>query len=209
MRAPKKTSESSTACLSMETTHFWGCEKRRPWWSSRSSIGQVSPLATSSRLSNISKFVWSQVLNSLLDDPTLRSQCLYGLQRVSARCGLLPKSYWISLSNPAAPTDASTVAGRVSSTCQRLTDGKLVAVKTIIPDCVKDISTFKRVRPLPLRNSYIYAFAFWGLIIIETANQWGYLEATTSPERGRFPWIRRRFFSFLPCIRLDVQREFI
>lgn len=97
-----------------------------------------------------------QVLNSSLDDPTLRGRCLHGLQKISARCGLLPKSYWVSHSSPTEPDDAASATGRVSSTRQRLIDGKLVAVKTISPDCIDNFNTFKHVRlfPSPMRLLY-------------------------------------------------------
>jgi len=88
--------------------------------------------------------------------------CLRGLQKISARCGLLPKSYWISHSILAEP-DGTPSTGGVSSTCQRLMDGKLVAVKAISPDCVENLDTFKRVR-LPAPPTYlpliIAAFCF-------------------------------------------------
>ena len=102
-----------------------------------------------SYLSSASDLVCFQVLNSLLTDSTLRSQCLHGLQKVSARCGFLPKSYWISLSDTAEPDGASPDAGRVSGTRQRLMGGKLVAVKVIGSDRIENPDIFKRVRLLP------------------------------------------------------------
>ena len=99
---------------------------------------------------NISHFALFQVLNSSLNHPKLRSRCLYGLQKISARCGLLPKSYWISHDRLAELNDASRSTGRMSDTHQGLMDGNLVAVKTISPDHVENFNTFKRVRPRPL-----------------------------------------------------------
>ena len=77
------------------------------------------PFKTFSRLWNISDFVRFQVLNSSLDDPALRSQCLYGLQKVSARCGLLPKSYWVSLTDFAEPDGCFSAAKGVSTSAKR------------------------------------------------------------------------------------------
>ena len=90
-----------------------------------------------------------QVLNSSLNDPKLRSRCLRGLQKVSARCGLLPKSYWISHGSFAKPNDDISASGRVSKTFQRSIDERMVAVKTISSDCIENFNAFKRVR-LPL-----------------------------------------------------------
>ena len=95
---------------------------------------------------------WFQVFNSSLDDSMLRSQCLYGLQKVSTQCGLLPKSYWISHSDLAEVDNSSSAPGRVSSTRQWLMHGKLVAVKTISPDCIENFDTFKHVRPFPCQK---------------------------------------------------------
>ena len=89
--------------------------------------------------------VWIQVLNFSSADSTLRGLCLYGLQSISARCGLLPKSYWISHSD--LTDGAPSVTGRVSSIRQWSMDGRLVAVKTINPDCIENPNAFKCVRP--------------------------------------------------------------
>ncbi|KAF9647764.1 kinase-like protein [Thelephora ganbajun] len=88
--------------------------------------------------------VFDRVLNSSLNDGQLRSRCLRGLQKVSARCGLLPKSYWIPSSSLVQQDGASSAAGRVSSTCQRSVDGRLVVVKAISPDSVDNFNSFKR-----------------------------------------------------------------
>ncbi|KAF9641932.1 kinase-like protein [Thelephora ganbajun] len=88
--------------------------------------------------------VFDRVLNSSLNDGQLRSRCLRGLQKVSARCGLLPKSYWIPSSSLVQQDEAFSAVGRVSSTCQRSVDGRLVVVKTISPDSVDDFNSFKR-----------------------------------------------------------------
>ena len=98
-----------------------------------------------SLLPNVSDLIWFQVLNSSLNDPALRSRCLRGLQKVSARCGLLPESYWISHSTLVEPDGAPSATAGVSSTRQRLMDGKLVAVKAISPNCVENFDAFKRV----------------------------------------------------------------
>ena len=115
-----------------------------------------------SRLSTASNFIWFQVLSSSLNDSTLRSRCLRGLQEVSARCGLLPKSYWISHTNFAEPDGALSAVGGVSNTGLRLMDGNSVAVKTISPDCIENFDAFKRVR-LPPKNIYtpLMSFSVW------------------------------------------------
>ena len=95
---------------------------------------------------------WFQVLNSSLNDSELRSRCLRGLQKVSARCGLLPKSYWIPHSSLVEPDGDFSAVGRVSNICQRSIDGQLVAVKTISPDCIDNFNTFKRVCLPPLQR---------------------------------------------------------
>ena len=103
---------------------------------------------------------WFQVLDSSLDDSTLRSRCIHGLQKVCARSGLLPKSYWIPHSGLAGPNGAPSATGRTSSTSQRSMDGRLVAVKTISPDCIEDFSTFKHVRSLLQKTSGSRSFLF-------------------------------------------------
>ena len=101
------------------------------------------------RLAVSKVYDWLQVLNSSLNDTMLRNQCLYGLQKVSTQCGLLPKSYWISHSGLAEVNDASPAPGSVSSTRQSLMDGKSVAVKTISHDCIENFDAFKYVCPFP------------------------------------------------------------
>ena len=101
-----------------------------------------------------------QVLNSSLKDPALRGRCLRGLQKVSARCGLLPKSYWLSHAPPAELSDTPFEAGKISRTRQRLIDGKLVAVKTISPDCIESFDVFKRVRTPPRKNHVDVVYIF-------------------------------------------------
>ena len=98
---------------------------------------------------NDSDFVWSQILDSSLDDRTLRNQCLYGLQKVAVRCGLLPKSYWVSHSSLAEPSGTPSAIARVSNTCQWLINGELMAVKTISLEPIKNFKALKHVR-LPL-----------------------------------------------------------
>ncbi|KAF9643599.1 kinase-like protein [Thelephora ganbajun] len=88
--------------------------------------------------------VFDRVLNSSLNDGQIRSRCLHGLQKVSARCGLLPKSYWIPRSSLVQQDGAFSAAGRVSKTCQRSMDGRLVVVKAISPDSVENVNSFKR-----------------------------------------------------------------
>jgi len=162
-------------------------------------------LNTPPRLSNISDPVWIQVLNSSLNISTLRSQCLHGLQRVSARCGLLPKSYWISHARLADPNCGSSSTGTMSSTRQRLMDGRLVAVKTISPDRVENFNTFNRVRLPPPKSLLSMSFIFGALA--ETVREWDYVEAITASKCGQLPWVCLRRSSLLPCIPLDVQRE--
>ena len=168
---------------------------------------RVDLLLPTFHLSNVSDIVWFQVLNSSLNDSALRSRCLRGLQKVSARCGFLPKSYWISHSTLAEP-DGAPPAGGVSSTCQRLMDGMLVAVKTISPDCIENLDTFKRVRlSASSTNLSLMPVSVW--ILTEIVGQRNHVEAIAASERCLFPWVRLSRSSFLPCIPLDVQREFV
>ena len=95
---------------------------------------------------------WFQVLNSSLNNSKLRSRCLRG--KVPARCGLLPKSYWISHSSLVEPDNDFSATGRVSRTCQRSIDGQLVAVKTISPDCVENVNASKHARLPPINVSH-------------------------------------------------------
>ena len=73
-----------------------------------------------------------------------------GLQKVSARCGLLPMSYLISHNSLTEPDDDFSATGRVSEICQRSIGGQLVAIKTITPDCIDNFNAFKHVRLPPL-----------------------------------------------------------
>ena len=100
-----------------------------------------------------------------MNDSKLRSRSLRGLQKVSARYGLLPKSYWTSHSSLAEPDDDFSATGRVSKTCQRSIDGQLVAVKTINSDCIDNFNVFKHVRlpslqRVPQGISYSFCFPF-------------------------------------------------
>ena len=149
---------------------------------------------------------WFQVLNSSLNDGDLRSRCLRGLQKVSARCGLLPKSYWITHSDLTQPEGTASITGRVSNTCQRSIDGQLVAVKTIGLDCITDFRVFKHVRPSPLpKRPLSTSRSTWARTA--TVHQRDHVETTTTSECCQFPWVWVRFPSFLPCIPLDVQRQ--
>ena len=79
-------------------------------------------------LSNFSDFIWFQVLNSSLNDPTFRSRCLHGLKKVSSRPGLLPKSYLLS-HNSLAGHVASSATEKVSR--RRLSRPSVLAVSKI------------------------------------------------------------------------------
>ena len=143
---------------------------------------------------------WFQVLASSLDDQKLRGRCLRGLQKAASRWDLLPKSYWIPHSNPVVSYSYFSIIGRVSIIRQGSMNGQLVAVKTINPDCIADLSAFKRVRlspflPVELSDG----------IPPETVHQCGHVEATATSERGQFPWVQFRFSSFLPRVPLDDQ----
>ena len=146
-----------------------------------------------------------QVLNSSLNDSTLRRQSLHGLRKVSARCGLLPKSYWIARSGLTAVNDAPLTTGRVSSTHQWLMHGKLVAVKTINLDCVEDFYAFKYVRLTPCSKCLLTSVSVWTLI--EIVHQCDHVETTTTSKCGQFPRARFRLSSDLSRISLDFQRE--
>ena len=143
-----------------------------------------------------------------MNDQTLRSRCLHGLQKVSARCGLLPKSYWISHSGLTEPGGAPSAAGRVSSTRQRLIDGNMVVVKTINHDCIDNFSAFKNVRP-PFFPEHPLSTQFSVRVYAETVYQRGHVEATATSKCNQFPRVRFRLPSFLPCVPLDAQREFV
>ncbi|KAF9789355.1 kinase-like domain-containing protein [Thelephora terrestris] len=96
--------------------------------------------------------LFDRVLNSSLVDENIRGRCLRGLQKVSARCGLLPKSYWIAHDSLAQSDEALSATGRISDTCKRSLNGKLVAVKMINPDCVGSCGTFRQVRSIASPN---------------------------------------------------------
>ena len=132
-----------------------------------------------------------------------------GLQEVSARCGLLPKSYLIFHNSLTEPDDDFSATGRVSKTCQRSIGGQFVAVKTITPDCIDNFNAFKHVRLPPLQRvtRYLLSKPFSISALPETVHQFGHLEATKTPECGQLPRFRLRFSPFLPRISLDVQRE--
>ena len=134
---------------------------------------------------------------------------MFGLQEVSARRGLLPKSYWISHKSLAEPDAGFSATGRVSKTHQRSIDGQLVAVKTISSDCINNFNAFKHVRLPPLQRvtRYLLSKPFSISALPETVHQFGHLEATKTPECGQLPWVRLRFPSFLSCILLDAQWE--
>ena len=87
-----------------------------------------------------------QLLNSSIDDEKIRTRCLRGLGKASARWGLLPKSYWIAQSSFTQPDEAFSTTGRVFDTCKRSIGGELVAVKTINLGCILDFDIFKKVR---------------------------------------------------------------
>ena len=186
---------------STETTRFLEWETMKPSSPSRSSIEWVLSFDTRHPFLD-SNFRWIQVLNSSLDGPKLRSRCLRELQKVASRCGLLPKSYWIPHSSLAVLDSDFSATGQVSFTRQGLMDGRLVAVKTINPDCITNFNVFKCVRLppfIPVRVS--------DGIPPEIAHRCGYLEAITTSERCQFPWVRFRFSSFLPRVPLDGQWE--
>ena len=106
---------------------------------------------------------WFQVLNSSLDDPTLRRRCLDGLQKVSIRRGLVPKSHQIPYSSLAKPEGISPATGRVSITRQWSMDGKLVAVKTISLDYIENFNAFKCVRLSLPKTPLLNAVFIWVL----------------------------------------------
>ena len=81
-----------------------------------------------------------------MNDATLRSRCLHGLQKVSARCGILPKSYWTPHDSLVRADGAPSAIGRVSNVCHQSIDGQSVAVKTISSDCIGNFNSFRRVR---------------------------------------------------------------
>lgn len=129
-------------------------------------------------LSNFSDFIWFQVLNSSLNDPTFRSRCLHGLKKVSSRSGLLPKSYLLSHSSLAGHV-ASSATEKVSSTRQwSIGGGKAAAVKTISPGRIENFDTFKCVRLFPLQTvSYQRCFLFGPS---ETVHQCDLVETITT-----------------------------
>ena len=143
-------------------------------------------------------------MNSSLDDGKLRSQCLRGLQKISARCGLLPKSHWIAYSGLSQSDLDSSATERVSDTCKRLMDGQLVAIKTIDPDSIQNPNAFKLVcRSFPQSGHHLIPFPV--CVCAEIMYQWDYVETTQTPECGQLPWVRLRLRTVLPCIPLDGQ----
>jgi len=97
-----------------------------------------------------------------LNDSALRSRCLYGLQKVSARCGLLPRGYWISYSRLADPNSASYSTGGMSDTRRGAMDGEWATIRRINPDCIKNFPAFKRVRLSPAPNQFLsIRLLFW------------------------------------------------
>ena len=138
----------------------------------------------------------------------LRTRCLRGLQKVSARCGFLPKSYWISYSDLVGFSSAPSTTGRVSSTRQCLMDGRLVAVKTINPDCIENPDAFKRVRRFPSPNHFL-SMPVYLRVLAEAVHRRGDVEATKTSECGQLSWVQLQLFSHLPRIPLDVQWEFV
>ena len=161
------------------------------------------PLTAFSWFSDVSDSARFQVLSSSLGDSKLRSRCLRGLQKVSARCGILPKSYWIAHSTSAEPNDVSSATRRASSTRQRLIDGKLVAVKTIGPDCIDNFNTFKYARSFPLPE-YLLSISCSIWVLTEIMHQCGRVEATAASKCGQFPWARLGCSPFLACVPLDA-----
>ena len=107
-----------------------------------------------SYLWNTSDLTRFQVLKSSLNDTTLHGRCLRGLQQVSARCGLLPKSYWNFHGSPVETNGTSfgSQRRRVSGTSQWLVDGRLVAAKAVSPDYMENVYAFKRVSLSPPQN---------------------------------------------------------
>jgi len=87
-------------------------------------------------------------------------------------------------------------------------DGKLVAVKAISPDCVRSFDGFKRVR-LVVSPKYPLLMPISVWVLTEIVDQWDHVETTPASKRGPFPrvWLCRP--SFLPCVPLDVQWEFV
>lgn len=70
---------------------------------------------------------------------------MHGLQKISVRCGLLPKRYWIVHSGPTQLDLAFSTTGEVYGTCTLSIGGRLVTVKTIDPGCVGNFGAFKQV----------------------------------------------------------------
>ena len=78
----------------------------------------------------------------------LHSQSLRGLQKIAARCGLLPKSYLIPRESLPGVNGTSSTTERVSITRECSIKGVSVAVKTISPDRIENFDAFKRVSSL-------------------------------------------------------------
>ena len=143
-----------------------------------------------------------------MDSPKLQNQCLQGLQKVSARCGLLPKNYWISHNSLIEFNGASSAVGKVFTTRQLLMRGNLVAVKTISPDYIENFYAFKQACLSPSSNIFSLML-FYILVHTETVYQCDHVEATTTSKRSQFPWVRLRLSSCLPRVSLDIQRELV
>ena len=96
---------------------------------------------------------------------------------------------------------------------QRPTDGRLMDSWWLSRQLVLTASTISMhlsTYVSPLFNTS-HKVSLIGTVSIsalpETVHRFGYLEATKTPECGQLPWIRLRFFPFLPRISLDVQWE--
>lgn len=117
----------------------------RASFSSRSSIEWAIPffMQPFSLNSDLSRF---QVLSYSIGSDTIRNRCLHGLQIVSSRCGILPKSHWIAQSSLPRQDVAFSTTRKVSDARKRSTGGGLVVVRTVNPDYIGDFDVFNRVR---------------------------------------------------------------
>ena len=88
---------------------------------------------------------WFQVINCSM----LHGRCSYVLQKVSAQCGLLLKSHRIPCTSLVELGGTFPTTGGVSVTCRWSIDGKLMAVKTIIPGQINNLNAFKHVCLFP------------------------------------------------------------
>lgn len=82
-----------------------------------------------------------------------------GLQEVSARCGLLPKSYWIAHGSLGPLDRACSSAGSVSGICLRSMDGQSVAVKAVSLDRNDNYNNLKKV-PLSVPSKSLPSMTF-------------------------------------------------